>query len=430
MKIPKLNTILMAALLTASPSVFSENLIEIYQLASENDPLLRATAASRNATGENQPQALANFLPQVSASASIGEHFQSQGFESTTSSITLTQSLYSAANYAQMRRADRQVAQANAEYSAAEQDLIIRVSEGYFNVLRAGDDLEFQRADKSAISRQLEQASKRYEVGLIAITDVHEAQARHDQAVAAEIDSQNTLDSRLEDLRQITGVHHQSINALIEAGIPLDHPQPALIEDWVAGAVEQNLTLLGAIRATEAAHEDVSIQRSGHLPTVSLVGTTSRSDDPASTPTGVTDDTSITLQLSIPIYTGGATSSRTRQAEYTYVASRENQEQVRRSVEADTRDAYRGIASAISRVNALEQVLISSQSALDATEAGFEVGTRTIVDVLNAQRTLYGSIRDLKSARYDYLVNTLNLKRAAGTLALADIERINALIAP
>lgn len=416
-----------ALLLAGASSAQAENLMDIFQLAAQNDPTLRAAAASRDATLESRPIAKANLLPQISAAASTTNHYQSSDYNGKSFSLSLTQSIYDAANYAGLRQADEQVAQAQAEFGAAEQNLIIRVGETYFDVLRKVDDLDFQRADKSAISRQLEQARKRYEVGLIAITDVHEAQARYDQAVAAEIDATNTLDASLENLREITGQIHESVDPLGET-LSLNKPEPADMKAWVSAAMEQNLSLLAAVKAADAARENVSVQRAGHYPTLDLVATTSRSDDGGSTASGVSDDTSIGLQLSVPIYSGGATSARTRSAEYSYVAAQENRELAQRGVQADTRDAYRGVESSISRVNALEQVVVSSQSALDATEAGFEVGTRTIVDVLNAQRTLYGSIRDLKGARYDYLLNGLRLKQAAGSLVVGDLEAINTLL--
>lgn len=425
----KLLPLFISASLLGSTGVQAENLLEIFQAASSNDPTLRASAATRDATKEARPQAKAKFLPQVSGSATLDSHHSSADYESQRISLSLTQSLFSKANLATLAQADQQVAQADADYQAAEQALITRVAEAYFAVLRAMDNVEFQRADKSAISRQLEQASKRYEVGLIAITDVHEAQARFDQAVAGQIDAENTLSSRLEDLREITSETYRTVNALGE-NIELNPPSPANMEDWVNAAIEQNLTLLAATYATTAAREGAEVQRAGHYPTLDLVASTFAAENASSATADSSDDTTIGLQLTVPIYTGGATSSLTRQAEYSYVATRENEEFTRRQVQADTRDAYRGIESAISRVNALAQVLLSSQSALDATEAGFEVGTRTIVDVLNAQRTLYGSERDLKSARYDYLLNTLRLKEAAGTLNVADLEQINSLLVP
>lgn len=422
-----LKPLVAAIVLAGSQPAHAEDLLQIFQLASQNDPTVRAAAATRNATLENRPIAKASLLPTVNASASATNKYHSQDFNGKSYALSLTQSVYDASNYAGLRKADEQVAQAEAEYGAAEQDLIIRVAETYFDVLRATDDLEFQRADKSAISRQLEQARKRYEVGLIAITDVHEAQARYDQAIAGEIAAANALDAELENLREITGQVHQSVNPLGET-LSLDLPEPADMQAWVNAAMEQNLTLLAAVKAAEAAREETSVQRAGHYPTLDLVASTSRSDDAGSSPSGVSDDSSIGLQLTVPIYSGGATSARTRAAEYAYVAAQENREFAQRGAQADTRDAYRGVESAISRVNALAQVVVSSQSALDATEAGFEVGTRTIVDVLNAQRTLYGSIRDLKSARYDYLLNGLRLKQAAGSLAVKDVEGINTLL--
>ncbi len=405
----------------------ADNLMAIYDLAIKQDPQLRAAAANRLATLETRPQARAALLPQINAT---GSRTWADANAITTArsdnlSLQLNQSIYNHQNYANLKSATAQGKQASFVYQAAEQDLIIRVTQAYFAVLAANDNLEFSVSEKKAISRQLEQANKRYDVGLIAITDVHEAQARYDLSVADEINAQNTIDSALESLREITGQAHNELVMLGEA-IDVVDPVPADMGTWSANALENNPTLLAQQQATEAARQNAEVQRSGHYPTLDLIGTLSSNQ--TNNPVFDRDSNSLRLQLSVPIFTGNATSSRTRQAEYQLQSAQEATIQTRRAVTKQTADAYRGVLSSIARINALSQAVTSNNSALTATEAGFEVGTRTIVDVLNALRGVHGAVRDLKRARYDYLQNTLSLKQAAGSLSSRDIEGINDLL--
>ncbi|WJW75260.1 TolC family outer membrane protein [Thiohalobacter sp. IOR34] len=409
------------------------DLLQVYRQAREQDPGLRAAAAARQAALEARPQARALLLPSLGfqGKASRNSYDKRNSDEKTaystnqTYTLALTQPLYRYDRIVQLRQADSQIAQAEAEYSAAEQELMLKVAERYFDVLAAVDDLRFARADKDAIHRQLEQAQQRFEVGLIAITDVQEAQARFDLATSQVILAENRLDSAREALREITGALDETLQPLGE-GLELVAPQPQAMDAWVERALEGNLGLAATRAAVEAARKEVRRQYAGHYPTLDLTASYTYQDANFG---GVfpleRNDGSIGVELNIPIYQGGLVSSRTRQANHLLQQARDQLEAQRRSTTRQTRDAYRGVVSGIAQVRAMEQALKSTETALRAAETGFEVGTRTIVDVLNAQQERYRAERDLARARYDYLLNTLRLKQAAGSLSPQDIEQVN-----
>ena len=413
------------------PATATEGVLDIYRLATENDPGLKAADASRLAARETLPQARALLLPAVNLGADATRTWLNvhdgpdSSFNSTGYTLSLSQPLYHRDYFVQLRQADSQVQQAETTYAAAAQSVITQVAEAYFNVLAAVDNLGFARAEKEAIGRQLEQTKQRFEVGLIAITDVHEAQARHDLAAAQEIAAINQVDLSREALRELTGVLHDDIAPLGEK-LPLVKPEPADLEQWVRAAEQNNLQLIAAQQGLAIAREEIKRQESGHYPTLDLVGTHAYSNAGG----GLTgkrefDNTAIGVQFNLPLYLGGAVSSRTRQAQHQYQAASDNLEAQRRSTSRTTRDAYLSVIAGISQVNALNQAVISNQSALEATEAGFEVGTRTIVDVLNAQQDLFGAQRDYSRARYDYIVNSLRLKQAAGSLSEEDLAQVD-----
>jgi len=262
-------------------------------------------------------------------------------------------------------------------------------------------------------------------VGMIAITDVHEAKAAYDSAAAKEIAARNALANAKESLREITGAYYDNL-AQLGQQMPLVSPQPKKMEAWTKTAEDQNLQLKASEYATQVAKEGVDLQRSGHYPTLDLTASYGYYKGSFS---GFAQadryNGSIGLQLNVPIYQGGGVNSRIRQAMQQYYQARDNQEVQRRATLRETRDAYRGVLTGISQVQALHQAVISNESALEATQAGFEVGTRTIVDVLNAQRDMYGAVRDHAGAQYDYILNMLKLKQAAGRLSQADLEQVN-----
>jgi len=425
------------------------SLLEVYQQALQSDPLIHEAEARRLAALESSPQARSVLLPQISAGAEYTEsNFDGTSFpsnnvipvttiqdeEQTRWRIELRQSLFRWDQWVGMRQADKVVARAEIDFEAAQQDLIVRVVRRYFDVLAAEDRLTSIHADRTAIARQLEQAKQRFEVGLIAITDVQESQAAYDQSVANEIGAKRELATARELLREITGEHVPSLSAPKD-DFPLESPDPADESSWIDLAMSQNLALVSSRFGEEIARDDIAVRRTGHYPTLDLVANIAHSEADTTRPNPLapgditvpseSDFDSIGIQLSIPIYSGGGTSSRVREAVYLHRASREQLQRVARETERQTRDAYLGVLSEISRVRALEQAVASSRTALEATQAGFEVGTRTIVDVLNSQFALYAAITNYYQSRYNYIGNVLLLKQAAGTLQVQDLEEID-----
>jgi outer membrane protein len=421
--------------LMSPPARAAEDLLSVYTLALQADPVFSAAAATREAALEAVPQSRAVLLPNIGLSGNVSrDRFDPRNDEPTSYatnqnySVQLRQSVYQRDRLVQREQADNQVAQAEAEFTTAQQELMLRVATAYFVVLGALDNLEFVSADKEAVGRTLDQATQRFEVGLTAITDVHEAQARYDIAVSELINAEKLLDDAREALREITGETHPEIE-ILQAEIPLVGPEPAEQGEWVETALDQNPALLAAMAATEAARNEVEVQRSGHYPSLDLTADYSYRDIRFG---GEVDqernDSSVGLELNLPLYQGGLVSSRTRQSRHRFSQAQEEQERQRRATERQTRDNYRGVITGISRVKALDQAVVSSETALEAAETGLEVGTRTTVDVLDAQRELLRARRDHARARYDYLLDTLRLKQAAGILGEPDLEAINALL--
>jgi outer membrane protein len=440
---------------SATSSAYSANLLEVYQKAQLSDPLIREADANRMASKEAKPQAWAALLPQIQGDASLGRTdtdssgtrflgFDNSGTpiispqtESNTVrdndgwSVNLRQSVFRWDQWMTLGRADAQVAQAESNYRAAEQDLIVRVIR-YFAVLYAKDIVDTNEAALQAFTRQLEQAEKRFEVGLIAITDVQESRAQRDRASANLIDAKRTLATSHELLRELTG---QDFEALAAPGedMPLNQPNPALVDQWISTAMEQNLNLISARLGSEIASKNVSIARSGHLPTLGLsAGYSDGNSDTTTTVSrgaydtgGGTKEKSISLNLTVPIFAGGGTQSIVRQNVYSQRAARERVERITRETERSIRDNHLGVMSNISRVQALKQALESSKTSLQATQAGFEVGTRTTVDVLEAQRQLYVTQAEYYKSRYDYLQTRVLLEQAAGQLNAEDLVKIN-----
>jgi outer membrane protein len=333
-------------------------------------------------------------------------------------------------NYASHRQAKASVRQADAQLAAEGQNLIVRVAQAYFDVLAAEAELSSVKANSKAIERQLEQAKKRYEVGLIAITDVHEAQAEYDLSKAAEIQAANAVEIAYVALSEITGQSHSELSKLA-AKIPMITPEPDSADAWVDKARQDNLSIAASLSAIEVAQENVKFQKAGHYPTLDLVGETGEQDvngGVSGLSESDTDSSAISLQFNLPIYEGGAVNSRTRQALAQLEQAREEATGTHRAVEKQARSAYLGVIADQSRIRALQQSVVSSQSAVDATEAGFEVGTRTIVDVLDAQRGLYRATADYHIARYTYIVNYLLLKQAAGSLSDEDVNTVNSVL--
>jgi len=415
-----------------APAAFAEDLLTVYQQALDADPTFRAADAAYLAALEARPQSRAALLPVLSLSGNVSrERYDPRTTgprtyaTNKTYTLGLSQPVFRLDRFIALEQADSLIAQADAEYTAAQQDLAIRVATTYFSLLGAQDNLAFVRADKLALTRTLDQARQRFEVGLAAITDSLKAQAAYDIAVSDEISAEQLLADSREALRELTGKLPDQ-PAILQADIPLVSPEPAEEEEWVTAASEQNPLVLAARAAATTAREEVRVQRSGHLPTLDATASYSYRDSNFS---GVIplerDDSAIGLELNLPLYQGGLITSQTRQSRHLYNQAMEEQARQQRAVERQTRDNYRGVISGISRVNALARAIQSNEKAYEAAQAGFDVGTRDIVDVLDAQRELLRARRDHARARYDYLLDTLRLKQAAGILQESDLAQVN-----
>jgi outer membrane protein len=446
------------ALLACAGAAHAKDLVGVFEDALHNDPVIRQADANRRATREARPQALAALLPQLNGNAGVTrEHNAGQQItfvtnpanptgppliqpfpvvaDTTTKTwgVNLRQNVFSWSNWMALKAAAKEVAQAEATYQAAEQNLILRVAQGYFNVLTAVDGLAANQSSLEAIARQLDQANKRFEVGLIAITDVEDAKAARDSAAAAVIAAKRTLATSEDQLQEITG---QKYDQLAKPGtdMPLKNPEPADQSRWVNISLEQNLSLISSRLAAEIARDNVREAIGGHLPTLDLVAGRSWQDQKADEILAGTrysdvgthfNDRQIGLQLTVPLFSGGLTQSKVRQAEYQWIAAKEGVVQSSRATERQARDAYLGVISGIARVQALRQAVESNRTALRATEAGYEVGTRTSVDVLNARKNLVQAETDYSAARYDYIVSVLQLRLAAGNLDRQQLTDIN-----
>jgi outer membrane protein len=469
--------LIVIALCVSAIPASGADLLAVYQRALQNDPQLREAEATRLAALEAKPQALSALLPQLTGNGLISKErdtgsqnttqavslppcgpqvpppcssstspttiFESFPFngkvETTTHKYTvdLKQNLFSWGNWEALKRADSQVAQAEADYQAAQQDLMERVAQRYFDVLGAQDDVEAQQVALTSVSRQLEQAEARYKIGLIAVTDVEEARASHDSTAAAVIAAKRVLSSTLELLREIIGDPFDSLARPIEP-FEMTNPDPISEDRWVDMALKQNLSLVSSRLAADIARENVSVARGGHGPSLDLVGSAGKLNTNGvdtftdGTPAGGTtldqNQKSIGLQLTFPIYSGGLVSSQVRQAVYQHRAAKERLERVARQTEHDARDAYLGVLSEISRVKALHRAVDSNTTALRATESGYEAGTRTAVDVLQSRQQWVQAQTDYSHSRYDYMINVIKLQQAAGILSEQSLQRINALL--
>ncbi len=415
-----------------APAAFAEDLLSVYQQALDSDPAFRAADAAHLAALEARPQSRAALLPDLSLSGSVSrDRFDPRNTgqrtyaTNETYTLGLRQPVFRRDRFIQLEQADSRIAKADAEYTAARQDLAIRVATAYFDLLAARDNLTFVRADKLALTRTLDQAQQRFEVGLAAITDSLKAQAAFDIAVSDEISAEQLLADTREALRELTGMLPDQPE-ILQAEIPLLSPEPAEEDAWVTAASEQNPLVLAARAAATTAREEVRVQQSGHLPTVDLTANYSYRDNRFG---GITqlerDDSAVGLELNLPLYQGGRITSQTRQSRHLYNQVMEEQSRQQRAIERQTRDNYRGVISGISRVNALARAIQSNEKAFEAAQAGFDVGTRDIVDVLDAQRELLRARRDHARSRYDYLLDTLRLKQAAGILQENDLAQVN-----
>ena len=425
-----------------NPAAHALDLVEALTLAQQNDATIDSAYAGYLAAIEGQDQSTAALYPQIfvdvftrettteikdSSSALLNNSKNDFGSKGYT--LQLNQLIYNQELFDLVAQSDALALQSLATYESAKQDLIIRTARAYFQVLGALDNLEFATAEKKANAKLLEQNQERFNVGLIAITDVKETQATYDTSVAQEIVANNTLSNSREALWVIINVPADNLSPLQET-VPLLSPEPDDIEQWQDKATTNNMELRAAKYAAEAAKSKYDSSHAGHYPTLSLSASHGLVDSDGSRlgsnfGGSETTDTIYGVNLNIPIYTGGFTSSKTRQSLSELDQAKALHEQQRRETIQQARTAYLGIKASISQVKALKQALISTESALEATQAGYEVGTRTLVDVLISQGNLYRSERDYAKSRYEYLLNLLEIKRAAGSLSAADVTQIN-----
>lgn len=432
------------AALTPGPASANE-LLKAYEQALINDTQLQSAASARDAAVAGRKQAFGALLPQINGQASYS------GDDSTTKStnfckgafvptpvdcqttsqpynlgLNLTLAVFNKQLWDQVQQAGGRSSAAQAAYRSAEQNLTLRVAEAYFNLLSAADSVRLADAEKTAIERQLELAKKRFEVGLDAITGVQEAQARYDLTVALMIEAEQAQASAREGLAEITGYSYSRI-AFLREDIPLLGPNPDSVIDWVSAAMDGNLTLLSSRIQAEIAKNDIDISQDGHLPTLSINGQKNVGESSGFDPSEY-ERTLVSLQLNVPIFAGGSTQAGVRVSRSLYQQRLAELEGTRRQVERRTRDAYQGVIAGVARVKARKQAVLSNTTALEAADVGLEVGTRTAVDALNAQRELYSAQRDYARARYDYLLNVLRLKSAAGQLTPNDLTEIDKLL--
>ncbi|BDN95610.1 outer membrane channel protein TolC [Citrobacter sp. RHBSTW-00678] len=417
----------------------AENLMQVYQQARLSNPELRKSAADRDAAFEKINEARSPLLPQLGLGA---DYTYSNGYRdangvnsnATSASLQLTQTLFDMSKWRALTLQEKAAGIQDVTYQTDQQTLILNTATAYFNVLNAIDVLSYTQAQKDAVYRQLDQTTQRFNVGLVAITDVQNARSQYDTVLANEVTARNNLDNAVEQLRQVTGNYYPELASLNVDGFKTNKPQAvnALLKE----AENRNLSLLQARLSQDLAREQIRLAQDGHLPTLGLTASTGVSDTSysGSKTRGATgsqyDDSNmgqnkIGLNFSLPLYQGGMVNSQVKQAQYNFVGASEQLESAHRSVVQTVRSSFNNINASISSINAYKQAVVSAQSSLDAMEAGYSVGTRTIVDVLDATTTLYNAKQQLANARYTYLINQLNVKSALGTLNEQDLVALN-----
>lgn len=448
-------TLLIVPLLFWGAALRADTLLEIYETAVGNDPVLKAAQASYRAGQEAEVQGRSALLPQVGAQALYGEsdleQLSSRTFAlsgvnvpSKTNQdlnedkeeyyLTLSQNIFNMPAWFSFKQGKELTLQAETQFAADQQELIVRTVEAYTNVLRAIDHLKSSQAEEAAYQRQLEQTQQRFEVGLIAITDVHEARAAYDLAVVNRLTDEGNLGVAYETLTVLTGQEHHNVWLLSE-DFPVVDPQPIKREEWVDMALQGNFELKAAEYAAEAARQASQSRRSEHLPkvtgTFNWLNTHSDGDDydnirnQSLTNSADVEGNSFTINFNVPLYAGGYISSQRREYYERYIAARETHTSVMRNTIQFTRSLHLAVVTDVQRVKARQQSIVSAQSALDATQAGYEVGTRNVVDVLNAQQVVYRAIRDYADTRYDYVMRLVRLRKQGGVLSPEDVQVIN-----
>lgn len=415
----------------------AENLLQVYQQARLSNPDLRSSAADRDAAFEKINEARSPLLPQLGLGADYtynNGYRDSSGLHSNTTSgsLQLTQTIFDMSKWRALTLQEKTAGVQDVTYQTAQQTLILNTATAYFNVLNAIDTLSYIEAQKQSIYRQLDQTTQRFNVGLVAITDVQNARSQYDSVLANEVSARNELDNNVEILRQVTGNYYPALASLNVDQFKTDKPQPvnALLKE----AESRNLSLLSARLSQDLAREQIRQAESGHMPTVDLTASTglsnskyggSRANQASSSSDNISGTNQVGLSFSLPLYSGGSVTSQVKQAQYAFVSASEQLESAHRSAVQTVRSSFNNVNASISSINAYKQAVVSAQSSLDAMEAGYQVGTRTIVDVLDATTTLYNAKQQLSNARYSYMINELNIKSALGTLNEQDLAALN-----
>jgi len=440
----RLKLLTLALALSALPLAgHSEDLLDAYREARANDPVLSQAQATRLATGENVTQARAVMLPQLNGSFGVTQQstgsnlsngtIQGQGHSRTRSlSATLDQSIVDLSQWANLSAAHSQASSQDATYEAALQTLYVRVTAAYFSVLTSQDAMVFAKANEDAYKEAYDQADQRFKVGLSAVTDVYQAKSYYELAKAQTIAAQNTLNDAKEALTQITGKPVTDLKKLRE-DLPLTAPTPADPDAWVQSALKTNATIQAGQYSVQAAEHTIDAARAGHLPTLSA--SVSRGKDTTWFENGSSNirgngeyGTTVGLQVNIPIFSGGATQSRVRQSIYQRDEAQDTLESTRRQVVRDTLNFYRSVLAGISQVEANKASVDSGQKALEATRAGFDVGTQTMLNVLNAIQTLTQAESSYSQSRHQLVLDQLQLRQSAGSIDLKDVEMVNAML--
>ncbi|HJV84046.1 MAG TPA: TolC family outer membrane protein [Noviherbaspirillum sp.] len=417
------------------------NLLQVYQEALANDAPYASARAALTAGQEKSTQGRSGLLPTVGVGggysrsnmdATVGGIPANRDFNTNTYTISLSQPLFRLANWEQYQQGKLSVALSEAQFGQAQQDLVVRVAQAYFDVLAAQDALASVQAQKVAITEQLASAKRNFEVGTATITDTHEAQARYDLAVAQEFAAQNDLEIKRTALQQIIGKPAGGL-ARLRPGVQLTPPEPADVDKWVQSAEQQNYGVLGQQLGLQIAQHEIKRNRAGHYPTLDLVASRNHTNQTGSaiSPVGsIADTNTVGVQWAIPLFAGFAVDSKVRESIALEDKARSDLENARRVAAQGARQAFLGVNSGLAQVKALEAAEVSSKSALESNRLGYQVGVRINIDVLNAQQQLYSTQRDLAKARYDTIVNGLRLKSAAGTLKEDDLVQVNALLNP
>lgn len=422
------------------------DLMDIYKQALENDPTFKAAYSSFKSKAESIPQAYAALLPQLNLNAQgvksslfadvpgqDGLNGQ-QSYSSTIWVIKASQSIFNYQSWSRVQQAKASVRAAHAEFNNAAQELLLRTAKAYFDLLMAKDTLNFAEAKKRANKRQLEQAEQRFKVGIDTITSVYEAKAAYDQSVSEVISAENNQINQGENLRKLTNHTYDYVAPLRDGQIPLIKPEPSVVEEWIATGIKQNYKLFAAKYGLQAARENMKVQASGGWPTLSLQGNNTGINNYGNSSSNFfipnqQKTTSIALALDFPVFQGGLVEANTKKAQYDYQTSSEDLEKTYREVVVNSHIAFNTIIDGISKVKADRQTIISRKNSLESTEAQYNAGTRTMVDVTNAQERLFEGQEQLAHDQYNLVNAILYLKYLAGSLNVNDFQEINAWLA-